>query len=132
LRGKQYTAFNIVVTLLEEVALLATVLWLLPILGINISIWVLVLLMIAWGAYSYMTYRLTKKVQDKEIPTPAEAMIGRKGKVVKSLDQVGIVRIGGELWTASVADPPISAGEEIIVMGIRGLLLSVARVEFKK
>lgn len=130
--GKEYKAFNIIITLLEEAALVATVLWLLPIFGINISIWVLALLMIAWGTYSYITYRLTKKVQDKEIPTPAEAMIGRKGMAVTSLDQDGIVRIGSELWKASAADSSISACEEIVVVGIRGLLLSVARVEARK
>jgi len=132
LRGKKYTIYSIVTTLLEEAALAATVIWLLPKFGINIPIWVLSLLMIAWGIYSYITYRLTKKVQGKEVPTPADIMIGRKGTAVTSLDPDGIVKLGGELWKASATDSPISAGDEIVVMSIRGLILSVTRDEASK
>lgn len=132
MRGKKFTIYNIVTTLLEEAALVAAVIWLLPIFGINIPIWVLAILMIAWGTYSYITYRLTKNVHSKEVPTPAEAMIGRKGKAITSLDPDGIVRIGGELWKASATDSPISAGEEIMVVEVRGLLLSVNRADASK
>lgn len=132
MKGKKYTAYSIVTTLLEEMVLVVVVRWLLPVFGVNIPIWLLVLLMIAWGTYSYISYRLTKKVHDKEILTPAEAMIGRKGMAVTSLKQEGIVRIGSELWKASAIDLSISAYEEIVVVGINGLLLFVTRVEGSK
>ena len=48
----------IVSTTLEEIALALGVLWGLPKLGIHIPLWVLIIVMMAWAAYTVTTYRM--------------------------------------------------------------------------
>jgi len=124
MKGRKYTAYAITTSLLEELALVAVVLWLLPGIGINIPLWGLILLMIALGAYSYMTYKLEKKALDKKpIILPD---IGSRGKVTTPLTPRGYVRIGAELWKASSTDSSIDAGEKVVVIGMQGMTLLVA------
>jgi membrane-bound ClpP family serine protease len=129
MHGKGYTAYSIVTTLLEEIALAAIVLWLLPVFGIVIPLWALALMMIAWGTYSYVSYRLCKKALDKKVTSPREAMIGCQGTTKTCLDPDGIVQVQGELWKATTADSMIQSGEDVIVQGISGLTLFVAPLE---
>jgi len=129
MRGKGYTAYSIITTLLEEIALAAIVLWLLPVFGIVIPLWGLALMMIAWGTYSYVSYRLCKRALDKKVTSPGEAMIGCQGKAKTCLDPNGIVQVRGELWKATAADSIIESGEDVIVQGISGLTLFVAPLE---
>jgi membrane-bound ClpP family serine protease len=129
MQGKGYTAYSIITTLLEEIALAAIVLWLLPVFGIVIPLWALALMMIAWGTYSYVSYRLCKKALDKKVTSPGEAMIGCQGKTKTCLDPDGIVQVQGELWKATTADSMIQSGEDVIVQGVSGLTLFVAPLE---
>lgn len=126
MQGKGYTAYSIITTLLEEIALAAIVLWLLPVFGIVIPLWALALMMIAWGTYSYISYRLCKKALDKKVTSPGEAMIGCQGQAKTCLDPNGIVQVQGELWRATTADSMIQSGEDVVVQGISGLTLFVA------
>ncbi|GAI71524.1 unnamed protein product, partial [marine sediment metagenome] len=57
---KKYTAYSIISSLVEEAALAAVVLWVLPRLGINIPLWGLILMMLALGACEYISYRIGK------------------------------------------------------------------------
>jgi len=124
MKGRKFTAYAIITDLLQEAALVAVVLWLLPRLGINIPLWGLILLMIALGAYSYITYRLAKKALDKKpIISPD---IGSRGKVTTPLTPNGYVRISSERWKASSTGSNIDKGEEIIIVGIEGMTLLVA------
>ncbi len=124
MKGRKFTAYATITSLLEELALVAVVLWLLPRLGINIPLWGLALLMIALGVYSYMTYQLGKKALDKKpIVSPD---IGNRGKATTPLTPTGYVRLGTELWKASSTDSSIEAGEEVVVIGMQGVTLLVA------
>jgi len=124
MKGRRFTAYATITDLLEEAALVAVVLWLLPRLGINIPLWGLILLMIALGAYSYMTYRLSKKALDKKpIISPD---IGSKGRATTPLTPEGYVRISSERWKASSINSTIDTGGEVIVVGIEGMTLLVA------
>ncbi len=127
MKGKKFTAYAIVTSILEEAALVAVVLWLLPGFGINIPLWGLILLMIALGAYSYMTSKLEKKALDKKpIILPD---IGSRGKVTTPLTPRGYVRIGAELWKASSTGSDIDKGEEIVIVSIEGMTLLVAPLD---
>jgi hypothetical protein len=53
-KRRGYTLYSLVTTLIEEAALAAVVLWVLPHFGIKIPLWLLIVLMIAWGIYSYL------------------------------------------------------------------------------
>ena len=104
MRGKQFTAYAIVSTLLEEIAIAVIGLWLLPELGIHVPIWVVVLIMVGWAAYNIITYKPSKRVLDKHIPSPAEDMIGCEGTARTCLDPNGMVQVRGALWKATATD----------------------------
>ena len=57
-----------------------------------------------------------------------DSMVGETGSVTVALDPRGAVRVASDTWTAISADGSrIDAGERVIVVGIDGLVLTVAR-----
>jgi len=120
---KKYAIYSIITDLLEEVALVAAVLWLLPRFGINIPLWGLILIMASLGAYEYTTYRLGKKALDKKpIISPD---IGSKGRATTPLTPNGYIRVGNELWKATSIDSAVDANEEVVIVGVEGMTLLI-------
>jgi membrane-bound ClpP family serine protease len=122
----RYIALTITTTLLEELALVAVVLWLLPKVAINIPAWGLILMMIALGVYNYMTYRRGKKTLVKKPVIWPD--IGSRGRTITPISPKGYVRINGELWQAS-SSSTINAGEEIAIVGMEGMTLLISPIE---
>ena len=126
MKYRRYTALAITTSLLEEAALMAVVLWLLPKVAINIPFWGLILMMIALGVYNYINYRLGKKALTKKPMISLD--IGSRGRTTTPISPKGYVRVNGELWQAS-SNSTIDAGEEIAVVGIEGMTLLISPVE---
>lgn len=123
---KGYIVYSIVTGLLEEAALAAVVLWLLPLLGVNIPVWGLILLMGAYGVKEGITYRIGAKALQRKPVGSLEGMVGCCGKASTLLAPDGYVRVKGELWRASSTGPNIEDGDEIIVTEVNGLTFIVA------
>jgi len=117
----------IVSTVLEEVVLAVGVLWGLPKLGIHIPLWVLIIVMLAWGAYTIITYRMGSRALRRKPVHGLTAMLGSEGKVVSPLVPNGMVRIKGELWRAKSASGRMDTGEEVTVVGQDRLKLIVRK-----
>ena len=115
----------IVSTLLEEAALVVIVLLGLPRLGIHIPLAGLIVLMVAWCAWSVITYRMGSRALRRKPLLPT--VVGSKGKVVSPLTPGGIIRIKGELWQATSIGGNIDNGEEVTVVGQDGLKLICTR-----
>jgi membrane-bound ClpP family serine protease len=122
---KKYVAYSIITSLVEEAALAAVVLWVLPELGINTPLWGLILMMLALGAYEYISYLICKKTLEKKpIVSPD---IGSRGITTTQLAPRGYVKIGSELWkAASTSSNMMDEGKEVVVVGVKGLTLLVA------
>lgn len=112
-------------TLLEETAIVVIVLWGLPQIGIQIPLAGLIALLVAWCAYSTITYQLGSRALRKKQVVGLPGMVGSKGKVVTSLAPEGLVRIRGELWVAKSASGEIAPGEEVTVVKQERLKLVV-------
>jgi len=123
---RRYTVLTIITSLLEEAALVAVVLWLLPRFGINIPLWGLVFMMLALGAYAFVTYRLGRNALVKKPMISPD--IGSRGRTTTPISPRGYVRVNGELWQAS-SSSTIDAGEEIAVVGIEGMTLLISPIE---
>ena len=106
----------IIGTLLEEAAIVAIVLWGLPRLDIDIPLAGLIALMVAWGAYSVITYRRGSRALRRKPLDGLPDMVGSQGEVVSPLAPEGLVRIKGELWQAESASGRIDTGEEVTVV----------------
>jgi len=123
MKTKHYTIYSLVTTLVQEAALVAAVLWLLPSFGINIPFWGLSLMVVALGTYAYITYRFAKKaLRKKPIISPH---IGSRGRTTTPISPKGYIRVRGELWQAS-SSTPIGVGEEVVVLDIDEMTLIVS------
>jgi membrane-bound serine protease (ClpP class) len=120
-----YKAQAIIGWMLEEAALVAVVLWLLPRFDINIPMWGLAALMVALAIYSYVMYRIGRRTFFMKPKVAAETIIGNEGKVVKPLVPEGYVKVQGVLWKAICAESELEAGDEVVVVSIEGLRLIV-------
>ncbi len=117
----------IISTLFEEAALVAIVLWGLPKLDVHMPLAGLIAMMVAWGAYSIMSYRMGSRALMKKPVVGLPDMVGSKGKAVSPLAPEGLVRIKGELWEARAVGRKIDTGKEVIVVGQDGLKLVVRK-----
>lgn len=117
--------FAIISTLLEEAALAAVVLWALPQIDINIPVAGLIALMVAWGTYSTIIYRIGSQALRRKPMIALPDMVGSHGKVVSPLIPEGLVNIRGELWIAKSAGEEIKPGSQVIVLEQNSLKLVV-------
>jgi len=125
-KGKGYAIYTIVTTLGEEAALAVVVLWGLPLLGINIPWWGLILMMVALAAASYITYWFCQRALRKRAQVGLEALIGNEGKTTCRIAPKGYVRVQGELWKATSADKCILEEDtEVVIAGISNYTLLV-------
>jgi len=97
---------------------------------IGVSRWVL---LGAAGALAMGVYYVAREVyssrrQGREPSRPSP--VGSAGVVTGAVDPTGVVRIGGETWTAVSEDGTvIDVGEPVTVMRIDGLILTISRKE---
>lgn len=117
----------IVSTLLEETALVVVVLWGLPQIDIMISLAGLIVLMLAWLAFSIFIYRAGSHALRKRPIVGLPTMVYSQGKVVIPLDPDGLIKIKNELWEAKSAEGRIDTGEKTTVVEQEGLKLTVRR-----
>ena len=115
----------IVSTILEETAIVVIVLWGLPQIGVDIPLAGLIALMVAWGTYSVITYRMGSRALMKKPVISLPHMVGGKGKVVSPLAPEGLVKIKSELWVAESASGEIEPGAQVIVVAQDRLKLIV-------
>ena len=123
---KAYIIFNIVTGLLKGAILLSIVFWLLPLWGINIPIWGLALIIIAFLAYEIVTFKLGRRALERKPVIWSQAIVGRCGKATTDLNPDGYVRVDGELWHAYSDNTSINEGDDIIVVEMNKLTLRVA------
>jgi membrane-bound serine protease (ClpP class) len=73
--------------------------------------------------------RLGVQAQRQRPVTGAAGMLEELGEALTSIDAggVGRVRAHGEIWTATAIEP-ISAGDRVQVVNVKGLLLTVKRI----
>ena len=123
---KARLVFAIISTVIEEAAIVVIVLWGLPEIGIQVPLWALVLIMLAWLSYSVYTFRKGTKALKIQQIIGLPNMTGTKGRVVSSLTPEGLVRIRGELWVAKSTSGDIQPDTEVIVTGQERLKLEVS------
>ena len=112
-------------SLLDEVAILALILWGLPKLGIEVPRPWLVVLILMIGVYAVVTYRLGSRALGRKPLAGLTSMVGMTGRVVRRVDRDGMVSIRGELWQARARKGTIEPGTEVIVTAEEGLRLTV-------
>ncbi len=110
---------------LIEAIIVSVILWGLPRLGINIPLYGLILICVAFLIYALLSYNMGSRTLRKK-PLPGfTSMVGIEGQVVSRLAPEGLVRIEGELWNARGENGPIDAGTDVVVVSQSGLKVVV-------
>jgi len=123
---KAYIIYNVATGLLKGAALLLIILWLLPLWGINIPMWGLIVIVVAFLIYEIVTFRLGRKALERKPAIWSEAIVGCCGKATTPLTPDGYVQVNGELWHALSSDTNINEGDDIVVVELDRLTLRVA------
>jgi membrane-bound ClpP family serine protease len=115
----------IVTSLLDEAAIVALIIWLLPKVGVQLPWWGLAILVAGFAAFAIFTYKVGSRALKARPMAGFTSMVGMEGRVAAALNPEGLVKIDGELWSARAEKGYLEAGETIIVITQRDLLLIV-------
>jgi membrane-bound ClpP family serine protease len=127
-RKKSFILYNLATTAAEEMLIVVGLLVILPRLGINVPLWIVVVVAVAWVIWSFFTYRLGLKVIEKAPLVGAEALVGVRCKTVTPLSPNGYVQVGDELWKAYSTTGRVETGIEVVILEVKGLTLRVSPV----
>ena len=117
----------VLVLLLDEAVALGLVLLVLWFFRISISLPFVIVIALVLGTFAFITHKVIIPSFHKKKVTGSEGMIGIEGEVIEPLTPVGVVRAGGEYWKAKSVAEDIAAGEEVEILGINRLMLTVKR-----
>jgi membrane-bound serine protease (ClpP class) len=116
---------TIVSNIVWEALIVAAAVWLLPLLGIKIPLWGIILITVVFAIYAAFMYKIGSRILIKKVVPGATDMIGVKARVTRKLAPRGFISIEGELWEAVTENGIIEAGVEVLVVGQKGLKLVV-------
>jgi membrane-bound ClpP family serine protease len=118
----------IISTGLEEAAIWAVWRWALPGTGVDLPLFLLIIMMIAWAVLSICLFIFTTRALKRQVQAGLPSMVGTGGKAASRLAPKGMVKIRGELWGAIAEGDTINTGEDILVIEQKGLKLIVRRI----
>ena len=116
---------KVLVLLLDEAAAVGLVLLVLGALGIEIPLPIAIVVALLLGALAFVIHKAVIPTFHKKQVTGAEGMIGLEGEVIESLAPVGVIMVGGEYWKAKSVGENIAVGEEVEILALDGLKLTV-------
>ncbi len=117
--------FMVLVLLLDEAVALGLVLLVLWFFGIRISLPIVIVIALLLGTFAFISHKVIIPSFHKKQVTGSEGMIGLEGEVTRPLTPVGVIRVKGEYWKAKSVGENIEAGEEVEILGVNGLTLTV-------
>lgn len=124
--GRWHTIYSLITSSIEELAIAALLLWLLPVLGVQVPPWLTVTVLAGFPVFCYIMYRIGHPTVLYGDVTGPEALLGSTG-TVETIHPEPFIRVQGELWKASCPDGEMKVGEEVTVTAVDGLSLTVSR-----
>jgi len=124
--GRWHTIYSLISTAIEELALAALLLWVMPAFGVQVPVWGVVAVLACFTVYACVMYRIGHPTVLYGDVTGPEAIVGSIG-TVETIQPEIFIKVQGELWKASCPDGELKVGEEVTVTDIEGLSLTVSR-----
>ena len=120
---------KVMVLLLDEAAAVVVILVVLHFFEVEIPLMAAIVGGLVLGFVVFIVHKKVIPTFHRKQVTGAEGMIGLTGKATGPLTPKGVVRVGDELWQAKSTGEHIPAGEEVEIMALSGLTLTVKRKE---
>ena len=118
---------KVLVLLLDEVAVVGLVLFVLWVFDIEIPLPIAIVAALLLGIIVFITHKAIIPTFRKKQVTGAEGLIGLEGEVIEPLTPKGLVMVKGEYWKAKSVGENIAVGEEVEILELVGLTLMVRR-----
>jgi len=125
--ARWHTIYSVISTLIETIAIIALLIWILPVFGINFQCWLTATIVILFLIYSYIMYRIGHQTVVKTPINTPDKIVGKSAIVDKDLNPEGYIKVNGELWKAISIDGPVSIGERVTVIKLDGMVLTVTK-----
>ncbi|MBI4410514.1 MAG: nodulation protein NfeD [Gemmatimonadetes bacterium] len=79
------------------------------------------------GLLAFFLFVVSKAIQAQRVPVDRgmRSLVGARGRAITALAPGGTVLVRGEEWSAEAEQGPIPAGEDVTVVGSKGLTLRV-------
>ncbi|HSW57031.1 MAG TPA: NfeD family protein [Dehalococcoidales bacterium] len=117
--------FAIVSSLLQAVAIVAIIIWVLPRIDVVIPIWGTILIVAGFAVFAVVLYSVSTPAVRQKPMIGFTDMVGTEGIVASLLDPAGLVKIESEIWVAKSETGKIEKGDEVVVTAQKSLLLVV-------
>jgi membrane-bound ClpP family serine protease len=119
----------VITSLIDEMLILGLILWGLPKFGVEIPLPITIVILTGFAIWAVTTYKLGTRILKKKPLAGLTDMTSVEGRVVKSLNPTGLIKIEGEIWNAQSKDGNIENGTDVIVISQDGFRLTVKRKE---
>ena len=133
MRISKATVKRIAILSIDELVVLAFLIWVLPALGIHLPLGAIIGITAGLITKSAVTYRLAKPALVKKPRAGLDDMTGTQGKVLEPIDPEGLIIVDGEVWKARYSDGSSPSGQQVgskaIVVKREGLMLIVRNCE---
>jgi len=116
----------VIATLLDDFIIIVIIVFILPLLGINLPEWFIASIIALLLLISLLVYRALSQMK-KPAMVGREIILGKIGEAVSDLDPQGLIMLENELWTAIAKDGKIEKGEKVKVIEIYGSKLIVEK-----
>ncbi|MFC1980477.1 NfeD family protein [Chloroflexota bacterium] len=116
---------KVLVLLLDEAAAVVIVFFVLRFLKIEVPLPIMITVALLLGAICFVIHKAVIPTFHKKPATGGEELIGLEGEVIEPLTPVGVILARGEYWKAKSLSGDIRAGEEVEVIALNGLTLTV-------
>ena len=120
---------KVLVLLLDEATVIVLVILALQYFRVQIPLPITIFISVVVAILVFMVHlAVIPSFRRKQI-TGREGMIGIQCKVVKPLKPTGIIMVMGEHWKARTLGENIEADEDVEIIAITGLILTVTRLD---
>lgn len=116
--GRWHTIYSLISSAIQEIAIAALLLWILPAFGVKVPPWVVAVVLAGYAVYCYIMYRVGHPTVLRESVTDPDSIVGSTGTVESVVENEVYVRVQGELWKSSCPDCPPKDGDEVIVTAV--------------
>ncbi len=96
-------------------------------MGGGLSPIIIVVMTVVFGLFFVGVVRFGLRSQHRRVTAGSEALVGQCGTALSALAPRGIVKLGGEEWSATAVGDEVAAGEEVQVLSVEGVHLVVMK-----
>lgn len=123
--SKSKTWLIVLVALIDDIAILALLFFILWALDVDIPLYFLIIIGLVAGTLVFFIHRaIVPSLRRKEI-AGKEGMLSLTGEVTQKLNPQGVIKVADEYWKAKSVSGDIDVGEEVEIINIDGLKVEV-------